>query len=106
MPESADQENEFPLEYEAALRGYLTRGDEEFLELAFQFGRAAIAPNRSLLKVIDHHQDIVLEMVLGLTAQDEAKRLAQRGNEFLRQVLVAAEMVARAMPRPTRNCSN
>jgi signal transduction histidine kinase len=82
--------------YREALLDYLLReGGEAALLRAMDCGRDALAAGLNMLDLTALHHGALMAAALGPDRKEEAKRLAERGEEFLIQSLVPYEVVSR-----------
>ena len=65
--------DDFHAQYTAALRAYLGARDEDSLAVGHELGRRALEEQISMLDIIEHHVELVLEI-----AQDVLERFSRR----------------------------
>lgn len=81
--------------YACALKGYLTRRDEAYLQRAYELGRHGLADGVGLLDLTAvHHAALAREVRRGATPADSA-RIVAAGNDFFAECLSPFEMTHR-----------
>lgn len=81
--------DDFHARYEAALRTYLDRRDEDSLTAAYELGRWALQEQISLLEIVEQHVRLVLSI------SEDVRLSAPIALEFLLQMLVPLDVATR-----------
>jgi signal transduction histidine kinase len=81
--------------YAAALQDYLRLGDEDCLHRAYELGRRAVREGRSMLQMIELHQDVLCQALSAQSAYGETARTLEAATVFLREAMSSYEMTNR-----------
>ena len=87
---------DFHVQYIAALRTYLDARDEDSLAVGHELGRRALQEQISMLDIIEHHVQLILEFSKNI--QDDAPVALQ----FLLQTLAPLDVATRGFLEGTR----
>jgi len=82
-------------EYVAALEAYARQRDEAALSQAYELGRRAMVDGLGVLDMAVLHRAAVQALVVGESAADEQKRLAEAAADFFHELLSPFEMSLR-----------
>lgn len=88
--------DDFRVQYAAALKRYMQARDEDTLTVGNELGRRALKEQISMLDIIEHHVSLVFEM------SDDARLDAPIALEFLLQTLVPLDVATRGFLDGTR----
>lgn len=82
--------------YALALADYLCQRDETCLHNAYELGRSALREGRSILEMIELHQEVTLQFVSKCDSPVEGSRVLEASAIFLREAMSPYEMTNRA----------
>jgi len=82
--------------YVAALEDYLRQHDESCLHRAYELGRRAVQEGRSILEMLELHQQASLTFVAGSTSPQKSAGVLEASAVFLREAISPYEMTNRA----------
>ena len=88
--------DDFRAHYRAALRTYLSLRDEDSLAVAHELGRRALQEQVSMLDIVEHHVQLILEL------SEDVRVDAPVALEFLLQTLAPLDIATRGFVDGTR----
>ena len=88
--------NDLEAMYVAALQDYLRQQDESCLHRAYELGRRAVREGRSILEMIELHQNASLSFLVRSASLQESAPLLEASALFLREAISPFEMTNRA----------
>src|SRR5499433_412912 len=88
--------NDLEAVYVAALQDYLRQQDESCLHRAYELGRRAVREGRSILEMIELHQNASLSFLVRSASLQESAPLLEASALFLREAISPFEMTNRA----------
>jgi signal transduction histidine kinase len=82
--------------YVVALEDYLRQRDESCLHRAYELGRRAVGEGRSILEMIELHQQATMRFASRSNSPGESARVLEASATFLREAMSPYEMTNRA----------
>jgi signal transduction histidine kinase len=89
-------ENDLEAMYVAALDDYLRQQDESCLHRAYELGRSAVREGRSILEMLELHQQACMSSPSRFSSLQEGIRVLDASAVFLREAMSPYEMTNRA----------